>query len=628
MVSVMPDSYAENESNVLASYEVLLNVNEAVFLIGSDDRVIYVNEELVQLLGLDKYATLGHPYTLLFGQIAALSDSTRQTLNSLIASRERLEHLPCTPVTVFKPVLRRFQVEMFPLKRIGPDLVWGGFIRDVTQDYLQSSQDNRVLLTLSEELRSLLVCAMGYITVLANNHLQWSEDECQEMLRASKENAEQAVQLLENMRDISKLKLNELQLDQRPTDLKRLLNYTMQNLVDEFPDLRLDLDLPADLPMVQVDSIRMSRALQHLFRSIIKLSFDNTIQIQVQQASQKVLIDIPYQGISLSKPLPGNSYHAKDHDRDLDPAHKMQLSLNIAQSLIQAHGGTFWAESSTGPSMVVHIVLPLNGATADRTHPSEHPDQRPASPQGEAQAAHSPAKILIVEDDPQLARLLKSQLELGGYRTLGAAEGKLAIELAAIEVPDLVLLDVYLPDSNGFDICRQLREFTTAPILAITGSANSEDMVRLLGVGADDYISKPVCAKELLARIQANLRRSYLSDVHDKSRAETIFKLGKLEIDFEQRSVTLAGEPVDLTPVEYKLLYYLAVNAGRVLTHDQLVSKVWGSMYRQETQYLWVNISRLRAKIEDDPRNPKYILTERGVGYFISAPEDPPSLRA
>ncbi|HVU11463.1 MAG TPA: response regulator transcription factor, partial [Phototrophicaceae bacterium] len=238
------------------------------------------------------------------------------------------------------------------------------------------------------------------------------------------------------------------------------------------------------------------------------------------------------------------------------------------------------------------------------------------------------AKVLVVDDDLAMQRMLKSNLERAGYAVISAADGNSAIQMTLAERPDLITLDIYLPDATGFELCTRLREFTTIPIIIVTCSANERDMIRGLSVGADDYLVKPLHTRELLARVEASLRRAYLADMPNYFEGETVLRAGEITINVAQREVIVRGQEVKLTPIEYKLLYYLIINAGRVLTHEQLVAKVWGEVCRQETQYLWVNISRLRAKIERDSDHPEYVVTERGVGYYFAVPLDTPARRA
>ena len=228
--------------------------------------------------------------------------------------------------------------------------------------------------------------------------------------------------------------------------------------------------------------------------------------------------------------------------------------------------------------------------------------------------------ILIVDDDLQLLQLVALNLELEGYAVLLASDGQQALSKIETHAPDLVLLDVMMPRMNGFAVCHRVREFSTVPIIIITAQGRSQDKVRGLDLGADDYLTKPLNMDELLARVRAVLRRAQVTE--DERALHTAMTLGDLTIDFGQQLVLMAGRKVVLTPTEYRLLAYLARNAGRIVPQDLLLERVWGKEYVGEHHMLQVNINRLRHKLEVDPAHPRYLLTEAGVGYLLAAPPD------
>lgn len=220
--------------------------------------------------------------------------------------------------------------------------------------------------------------------------------------------------------------------------------------------------------------------------------------------------------------------------------------------------------------------------------------------------------ILVVDDEEKMVRFIRLNLEQDGFRTVAAFSGREALRKLNEELPDLVLLDVMLPDLDGFEVLRMMREISTVPIIMLTARGQEEDRIRGLELGADDYISKPFSPRELVSRVRAVLRRSEMSAGGPE---EVIEVDDRLKIDFGRREVWVEGKLVKLRPTEYRLLYHLVQNAGWVLTYDQILSKVWGYEYRDETHYVRLYISYLRQKIEKDPANPQYILTERGIGY-------------
>jgi len=226
--------------------------------------------------------------------------------------------------------------------------------------------------------------------------------------------------------------------------------------------------------------------------------------------------------------------------------------------------------------------------------------------------------ILIVDDDSGLVKLVSLNLELDGYQVVTAAEGKTALQLIKNEQPALVLLDIMMPGMDGFQACERIREFSEVPIIMITAKGGVEDVVHGLDIGADDYITKPFSINELLARVKAVLHRAKFP----QEEPQPPFTSGQLRIDFDHHLVTIDEREVMLPPTEYRILCLLARNAGRVITHDYLLTEVWGREYRSDTHILQVAVARLRKKIGEDPSNPKYIATRPGIGYTFKKPKE------
>jgi len=226
--------------------------------------------------------------------------------------------------------------------------------------------------------------------------------------------------------------------------------------------------------------------------------------------------------------------------------------------------------------------------------------------------------IVVVDGDPTYLRLICSNLETEGYRVTCGTTGEEAIALVAKCIPDLIVLEVLLPDIDGFEVCRRVREISTVPIIILSSMDTEEDKVKGLRLGADDYLTKPFSAPELQARTEAVLRRARLAE---SAPSQVTLKVGDLQIDSLQRRVTLRGQEVALPPVEYRLLWQLAANPHVVLTHDYLLEKVWGATYQGEREILRAAVWRLRKKLEEDLSNPRYIITYPGAGYMIAAPE-------
>lgn len=220
--------------------------------------------------------------------------------------------------------------------------------------------------------------------------------------------------------------------------------------------------------------------------------------------------------------------------------------------------------------------------------------------------------ILVVDDEKRMVRFIRLNLEQDGFKVISAFNGTEALEQVRKNLPDLVLLDVMMPDMDGFEVLRKIRQASTVPVIMLTAKGEEEDRIRGLELGADDYITKPFSPREMVSRVKAVLRRTEDFKV-DTSKVIEVDDW--LKMDFNRRKIWVGGELVQLRPTEYRLLYHLVQNAGWVVTHDQLLTKVWGYEYRDEPHYVRLYINYLRKKIEKDPANPEYILTERGVGY-------------
>jgi two-component system KDP operon response regulator KdpE len=221
-------------------------------------------------------------------------------------------------------------------------------------------------------------------------------------------------------------------------------------------------------------------------------------------------------------------------------------------------------------------------------------------------------RILVVDDEKRMVGFIRLNLEYDGFQVSEAFNGTEAIKKIRSSLPDLILLDVMMPDMDGFEVLRIIREISNVPVIMLTAKGEEEDRVRGLEMGADDYVTKPFSPRELVSRVRAVLRRTEMTGGSTHGLIEVD---DRLKIDFDRREVWVDGELVKLRPTEYRLLYHLVKNAGWVVTHDQLLAKVWGYEYRDEPHYVRLYINYLRKKLEKDPANPQYILTERGAGY-------------
>jgi len=225
--------------------------------------------------------------------------------------------------------------------------------------------------------------------------------------------------------------------------------------------------------------------------------------------------------------------------------------------------------------------------------------------------------VLVADSDLPMLRFIRSNLEVGGYQVVLAVDGEEALEKIERELPDLVILDVMLPKVDGVEVCRRLREWSQVPVIMLSTNDDEVDKVNCLDLGADDYITKPFGMGELLARVRVALRHAKPEVIASPS----TFISGDLEVNFDRWCVNIDSKEIKLTPIEFSLLEQLVLNAGKVLTHNMLLQKVWGAEYNREMHYVHVFVARLRRKLEHDPKKPKYILTKPGVGYYFINPK-------
>jgi two-component system KDP operon response regulator KdpE len=220
------------------------------------------------------------------------------------------------------------------------------------------------------------------------------------------------------------------------------------------------------------------------------------------------------------------------------------------------------------------------------------------------------ARVLVVDDEPQIVRGLRVILTNAGYAVEEATTKREALDAVSVRPPDAIVLDLVLPDGDGIEVCTEIRRWSQVPIVVLSAVGDERQKVRALDAGADDYVTKPFGSEELLARMRAVLRRR-------GEESDAAVKVGELEIDLADRSVRRNGEQLHLTPIEFDLLSTLAEHPGRLVTHRQLLQEVWGPGYEDETHYLRVHFAHVRAKIEPDPSNPRYVITEPGIGYRL-----------
>ena len=471
----------------------------------------------------------------------------------------------------------------------------------------------------SHELRTPLTAIKGSAATVLGSQRPISTDEYTEFFSIIDEQADRLRDLVDNLLDMTRIEGGSLTVNPEPIDLGKLLDEVRSNFAGNGGNQEFLINLPNDLPPVSGDHRRISQVLTNLTGNAAKFSPANepiTVDVEFDEVHATVRVH------DLGRGIPKDKIHelfrkfSRVHDEGARNLSGSGLGLAICKGIVEAHGGRIWVESpGVGQGSTFSFTLPLaeirrNTNGFDITKRADH--------LGKVRRPGERSRVLVVDDEIQVLRFLERTLDQAGYQALTTHEPELVSGLIEQEEPDLVLLDVTLSGFDGFDLLRNIREFSGVPVMILTARSDEEDMVRALRMGADDYITKPFSTSELIARIEVALRRRLMPD---QIEVMPRYLVGDLELDFAHRMVTVGGEVVSLTATEYKVLYELANHAGMVMTHGQILQRVWGPDYGGETELVRSFIRNLRRKLGDDARNPTYIFTEPQVGYRMPKPQ-------
>jgi DNA-binding response OmpR family regulator/signal transduction histidine kinase len=463
----------------------------------------------------------------------------------------------------------------------------------------------------SHELRTPLTAIQGCVQTLLGGG-EANPVRTHEFLQIIAEQGDRLQDLIDNLLSLSQVEAGALRLRRELVQPQQFIQSALRQLRDRMSGLRVQADLAPTLPLVSADSRRIEQVLFNLLDNARKFAPPgSTITVRAEQTDGTVVIAVVDQGPGIP---------AAERERVFERFYQLEqpttrniggsgLGLAICKAIVEAHGGWIGVTAAPGGGASFAFSLPAM--------PMDEPHAVAVGPNVLVQPRIGKTEVLVVDDDPALRRLLETSLPDAGYRVQAVIEAQAALEVVAQQPPDIILLDIMLPGADGFTLCKQLREWTTVPIIMLTARAAEKDVVLGLQLGADDYLTKPFRANELIARIEAVLRRAQIESVPD---GPSLIQLDGLTIDLAQRRVAVDGADVELTPIEYQILTHLARHAGQVLTHSQILKEVWGEAYSGENHYLWVHIAHLRQKLEPKGKRTRYIHTERGVGYRLDKP--------
>jgi len=471
------------------------------------------------------------------------------------------------------------------------------------------------LAMVSHELRSPLTSIKGSAATLLDETANLNPAEVGQFHRIINDQADRMRRMITDLLDVAHIETGTLSVTPEPSGVADLVDQAKTSFVSGGGGNDLRIDLPPDMPSVMADRQRVAQVFSNLLSNASRYSREtSTIRIAAERRDLHVAFSVMDEGLGVSSerlPHLFRKYVRFEGDgRGLETAGS-GLGLALCKGIVEAHGGRVWAESE-GPGRGARFTFTLPVAEQADTGRQLRADLRSGRPD---QEDNEHARILAVDDDPQTLRQVRDVLAKAGYEPIVTADPQEAVRLMDSEKPHLALLDLVFPDTDGIELMQDIFDISEVPVIFLTAYGRDLNIERAFEQGAADYMAKPFSPTELTARIRAALRRQAGLD-HDDSPAP--FEMGDLSIDYSRRRVRVGDLEVHLTPIEYDLLRVLSMNAGRAISHNQLLRRVWNVTTAGDPQVVRTHVRRLRRKLGDEADNPVYILTEPGVGYRMA----------
>lgn len=468
------------------------------------------------------------------------------------------------------------------------------------------------LATVSHELRAPLSSIKGSAATLVASWTSLDPAELDLFFRIIEQEADRMSGLITDLLDVARIESGSLSISPVPVDVGLLIDEARGTYLTSGGNNDIRIELPPDLPLVMADRRRIVQVMINLLSNASRYSPDSQlIQVTVEIRGIHVAISVSDQGRGI--PADRLPHLFRKFSSTGDQRGDYGLGLAICKGIVDAHGGRIWAESK-GPNLGATFTFTLPIAEDIYTE-----IQGPGSPSRNPDVNRERPRILVVDDDPQTLRYVRGVLSESGYELSVAADPSDVPRLLNEKQPHLVLLDLMLPGTDGIELMKTVSDLARAPVIFLSAYGQDDVIARAFETGAADYVVKPFSPTELVARINAALRR-HNAPISDDVTLEA-FKLHDLVIDYAQRRVTVSGKPVNLTDTEYRVLAELSTNAGRIMTHEQLVRRVWGHGTAGGSAPVRVIVMRLRSKLGDDANSPTYIFTKRRVGYWMAESE-------
>ena len=467
----------------------------------------------------------------------------------------------------------------------------------------------------SHDLQMPLSAIKGSTAALMDESADLDPAVVRQFHRIIDEQADHMRGLMSDLLDVARIETGRLSVAPEPVDVARLVDQARIRFLSSGGGNNLHIDLEQNLPLVVADRRRIVQVISNLLSNAARYSPElSPIRVAAIRDGARVAVSVSDDGAGLpAERLPHlfrkfSRLDGENRGRDLEGS---GLGLAICKGLVEAHGGRIWAESD-GPGLGSRFTFTIPAVEEPAAGSTPAPSRTQQSPGGRP-------RVLAVDDDPQALRYVRDVLAKAGYAPTVTGDPREVARLVEQEQPHLVLLDLMLPGSNGIELMRQILDIADVPVIFLSVYGQDETIARALDAGATDYVVTPFSPTELAARIRAALRKRPAPEPIEYAEP---YSLGDLTVDYAVRRVTLAGRPVDLTPTEYGVLAELTANAGRVMTHGQLLQRVWGAGRAGDSGPVRNIVARLRRKLGDDADSPTHIFSERRVGYRAAKPPE------
>jgi two-component system response regulator RegX3 len=589
---------------------LLESLDVGLFLVGNKGVLREVNEQLWDYLGIEAERYSCKTYHHLFSNLISIAEEPELLQHSLERAMTAINERPVVEFELASDTPRYLQITFFPVfTDVGELFGWGGLVQDVTEVRERLSWKLEMLSVLSHDIRAPLATLKGQTTALLANFRHWGEDLNIDFLEGINRSTDKLIHQVERSLALTRVEAGRLGLRPEACKPENIINQSLERISGLLDNAKVKMELAPDLPDVRVDPARVEEVIINLLENALRYSpSDQPIIIGAELKDPMLEISVTDRGYGVPKEKQAGlfeKYVRADHERD-----GSGLGLYISRKIVEAHGGRIRVESPPkGEEEGARFVFTLPIMPPEVKVNAFEKEMEKVSEEGKEKGL----RVLVVEDEPDFQALLSTILRKEGYQVEVAPDGSTAMDIVHIASPDIILLDWMMPGMSGLSTCRNIRRWTDAPILMVTSRTAQEDLIAALDAGADDYLTKPFKTPEFLARIHALARRRSTWVVAEPERVT----IDGLSIDFDTFEVWRSGERVELTPTEFELLAYLVRNRGHVLTYDQLMDHLYGGEKDRNRHDLFVHISRLRKKIEPDPEEPRYILTQWGVGYLF-----------